>query len=182
MEENDQALLDQVNNEVEDMETWAQAPRNNAKIAIKSYMAFTNAPLNGRSRFFVPKLHAVTYARMAMEAANMPKVEYKARKSASQPKMKFINAAKDNAETGDGNLRPDSINLWFHQNFDKILFGVGFRYLSYLMQTRIVKVKDDIMSAKRYAYMMLRHAMYNKPIVRASVRPKPIGVMGVKHA
>ena len=78
-----------------------------------------------------------------MEAANPPFVEYKARKEDSEQMMKFINAAKDNAETGDGNLRPDAINLWYHQNFDKILLGVGFRYLTYLLQRRLVKYKDE---------------------------------------
>ncbi len=136
-------LNDQVNRDVEDMDKYANPARQIARSAIQGYMALTRPPDIGRSRFFVPKLHAITYSRMAMEAANLPTIEYKARNSKSEPKMQFINAAKDNAETGDGNLRSDSLNLWFHQNFDKILFGVGFRYLTYNLQTRIVKVRDE---------------------------------------
>jgi len=141
--EDDRKLNNQVNLDVHDMDRYARPARQIARSAVQGYMAMTRPPDIGRSRFFVPKLHAITYSRMAMEAANIPRVEYKARNSASEPKMRFINAAKDNAEMGDGNLRSDALNLWFHQNFDKILFGVGFRYLSYLLQTRIIRVKDE---------------------------------------
>ncbi len=142
--DDDKKIVNQVNTEVKDMDESAQFPRQEAKAAINGYMALTRPPgVNGRSKLFIPKIHSIVYSRIAMEAASMPTVEYKARNEDSEMKMQFINAAKDNAETGDGNLRPDAINLWFHQNFDKILFGVGFRYLTYHLQKRTIRVKDD---------------------------------------
>lgn len=142
--EEDRKLHEFVNADVRDMENYAAPARQAGRDAIQGYMALTLAQFpDNRSKLFVPKLHAIVYSRMAMEAANMPKITYKHRKSASEPKMKFINAARENAETGDDNLRPHSLHLWFHQNFDKILLGVGFRYLSYLYQERMVTVKDD---------------------------------------
>lgn len=134
----------QVNYECDDMDKYAAPARQAGKDAIQGYMALTLRDYqDNRSRLFIPKIHAITYARMSMEAANLPKVEYKARKSQNRGKMKFLNAARENAEQGDGDLRADARNLWFHQNFDKILLGTGFRYLTYLLQRRVVTIRDD---------------------------------------
>ena len=49
----------------------------------------------------------------------------------------------------------------------------------------IVKVRDDILSAARYAYMMLRYAKYNKKAGGASfkehVMPEPIAIIGITN-
>lgn len=138
------AIFKQVMDDCKDMDDYAKPARDAAREAIQGYMALSYSGRKaGRSNLFIPKIHSVVYARLAMEAANVPNIEYKARKSSSKQKMKFINAAKENAEQGDDNLRLSSTNLWFHQNFDKILLGVGFRFLSYLYQTRVVQVKND---------------------------------------
>ena len=138
------AIFSQVMEDCKDMDEYAKPARDAAKEAIQGYMALSyNAKQAGRSNLFIPKIHSIVYARLAMEAANIPKVEYKARKSSSKQKMKFLNAAKNNAEQGDDNLRPSALNLWFHQNFDKVLLGTGFRFLTYLYQTRVVQVKND---------------------------------------
>lgn len=137
-------LYNEIAEDVKDMVEYARPAREKGRNAIQGYMAMALEPFraSNRSRIFPPTIHAMVYSRIAMEAANPPNVMYKARKLSSEPKMKFINAAKRNAEQGDGNLRPDSRHLWFHQNFDKVMFGVGFRYLSYLTQTRMNHVKD----------------------------------------
>ena len=135
-------LLQEVNADVDDMIEYRKPAVQIADEAIQGYMAMAIGSKEGRSMFFPPTLHAIVYSRMSLEAASMPKVIYKHRLSQSEPMMKFLNAAKANAETGDNNLRPDSQFLWFQQNFDKLLFGVGFRLLTYLLQTRIIHVKD----------------------------------------
>jgi len=133
----------EINRDIDDMIKYAQPARKAGRNAIQGYMAIANMTKQGRSNIFPPTIHAMVYSRMAMEAANIPNVQYKHRLGASEPKMKWINAARKNAEQGDGNMRPHSVHLWMNQNFDKILFGVGFRYLSYLLQTRIVRIKDS---------------------------------------
>jgi phage terminase large subunit-like protein len=46
---------------------------------------------------------------------------------------------------------------------------------------QIVKVKDDLLCAARYALMMLRYAVYNKKInVKTGKRPPPIGIIGLR--
>ena len=135
-------IYQQVQTHVKDMEDYARPARESAKDSVRGYMALLNNTYSNRSKVFPPTIHAVTYARMALEAANMPKVEVKARKRSSEPKVKMLNMAIKNAENGS-DLRPDSQHLWFHQNFDKILLGVGFRFLSYLLQKRVVRVKDE---------------------------------------
>jgi hypothetical protein len=49
----------------------------------------------------------------------------------------------------------------------------------------IVKIRDDIMSAARYALMMLRYAKYNKKAGGASFKehkmPEPVGVIGIRN-
>jgi hypothetical protein len=142
----DKKLSEEIDADVQDMEEYARPARERGKDAIQGYMAlsFDGANQNdGRSRLFPPVIHATVYARMSMEAANTPKVEFKHRKSSSEPKMRWINAALRNSEAGDGNLRAPASHLWFQQNFDKILFGTGGRYQSYLLQTRVVHVKDE---------------------------------------
>lgn len=142
----DKRLSEEVDADVHDMEEYARPARERGKDAIQGYMAlsFDGAAQNdGRSRLFPPVIHAAVYARMAMEAANTPRVEFKYRKSSSEPKMRWLNAALRNSEAGDGNLRAPATHLWFQQNFDKILFGTGARYQSYLLQTRLIHVKDD---------------------------------------
>ncbi len=133
----------EVNLDVDDMIKYAQHARKQGKDAIQGYMAIANLTKPGRSNIFPPVIHAMIYSRMSMEAANIPNVQYKHRLGASEPKMRWINAARKNAEAGDNNMRPPSVHLWMNQNFDKILFGVGFRYLSYLLQQRIVKITVD---------------------------------------
>ncbi len=125
------------------METYANPARKAARDAIQGYMALVRQTYSKRTTIFPPTIHAVVYARLAMEAAQPPRVEVKARKRVSEPKMKMLNAAIRNAEDGDGNLRPDSQNLWFQQNFDKIMYGTGFRFLGYHFQKRVVHVRDD---------------------------------------
>lgn len=114
-----------------------------AEEAIQGFMALQTASKPGRSSFFPPTLHSIVFSRMALESTNQPTVQYKHRLAKSEPLMKFINAAKDNAERGDGNLRPPSLFNWYQQNFDKLMFGVGFRHLTYLLQTRVINIKDD---------------------------------------
>lgn len=111
-----------------------------ARDAIQGYMAISQYSKPGRSNIFPPTIHALLYSRISTEAANVPQIEYKSRKGSSAPKMKWINAARENAERGDGNMRPPALHLWYQQNIDKILFGVGFRYLTYLLQKRYVTV------------------------------------------
>lgn len=135
-------LWTQIQEHVKDMEEYARPAREAAKESIQGYMALLTNTYANRSKVFPPTIHAVTYSRMALEAANTPKVEIKARKRSSEPKAKMLKAAVRNAEDGT-ELRPDSQHLWFHQNFDKILLGTGFRFLSYLYQERIVRVKDE---------------------------------------
>jgi hypothetical protein len=132
-----------VNADCADMDEYAKSARDSAKVAIQGYMALTRKTYANRSDIFPPTIHAVVYSRISQEAANIPKVEYKARKKASEPKMKTLNAALRNVEQGDGHMRPHSLHQWFHQNFDKVLFGTGFRYQGYLLQTRVINIKDD---------------------------------------
>lgn len=122
---------------------YASSARKQAKDSIQGYMAIANLTKQGRSNIFPPTIHALVYSRMAMEAANIPSIEYKHRLGVSEPKMRWVNAARKNAEAGDNNMRPHSVHLWMNQNFDKILFGTGFRHLSYLLQTRVIKIKDE---------------------------------------
>jgi len=136
----DQKKHYEINLDIDDMIKYAQPARKNGRDAILGYMAISPTPKQGRSNIFPPTIHALLYSRISMEAANIPNIEYKHRLGASEPKMKWINAARKNAEAGDTNLRPHAVHLWMNQNFDKILLGVGFRYLSYLVQTRIIKI------------------------------------------
>jgi len=139
----DQKKHYEINLDIDDMIKYAQAPRKQGKDAIQGYMAIANLTKQGRSNIFPPTIHAIVYSRMSMEAANIPNIQYKHRLGVSEPKMRWINAARKNAEAGDNNMRPHAVHLWMNQNFDKILFGTGFRYLSYLLQTRVVKIKDS---------------------------------------
>lgn len=136
-------LMNDVNADVQDMIDYRRPAIKHAEEAIQGYMALSTASKPGRSSFFPPTLHAIVYSRMAAESASMPEVKYKHRLPNSEPLMKFINAAKDNAEKGDGNLRPPSLFNWYLQNFDKLLFGVGFRHLTYLLQARVINIKND---------------------------------------
>lgn len=136
-------LMREVNQDVSDMIAYRRPAVKYAEEAIQGYMALSVGAKQGRSSFFPPVLHAIVYSRMALEAASMPNVVYKHRLASSEPLMKFINAAKRNAEAGDGNLRPNAIFNWYLQNFDKLLFGVGFRHLTYLLQARTVNIKDS---------------------------------------
>lgn len=125
------------------MDEYARPARENGKIAIQGYMALAKKTHANRSEIFPPTIHAVTYSRIAMEAANIPKVEVRARKKSSEPKMKVINAALRNVEQGDGDVRPHSYHQWMHQNFDKCLLGTGFRFQGYHLQTRKIHVKNS---------------------------------------
>lgn len=135
--------MNEVNADCSDHIAYRRPAIKHAEEAIQGYQALQTVSKPGRSVFFPPTLHAITYSRMALESASMPTVQYKNRLAASEPLMKFINAAKDNAERGDGNLRPPALFNWYLQNFDKLLFGVGFRHLTYLLQKRVINVKDD---------------------------------------
>lgn len=136
-------LCQQASADCADMAMWRRPAAQMAEEAILGYMAMAQASKTGRSSFFPPTLHAIVYSRMALESATIPNVVYKHRRAKSEPQMKYINAAKKNAESGDYNMRPPALFNWYMQNFDKILFGVGFRYLSYLCQTRVINVKDE---------------------------------------
>lgn len=136
-------LMQDVNRDVNDMILYRRPAIKNAEQAIQGYMALNIGAKPGRSTFFPPVLHAIVWSRMALEAAEMPDVTYKARLASSEPLMKFLNAAKKSAEAGDGNLRAPSLANWYKQNFDKLLFGVGFRYLTWMLWTRKVNIKDS---------------------------------------
>lgn len=136
-------ICNQANEDVTDMIKWRRPAAQIAEEAVIGYMAMAESSKTGRSRFFPPTLHAIVYSRMALEAATIPDVKYKHRRAQSEPLMKFINAAKKNAELGDSSMRPPALFNWYMQNFDKLLFGVGFRYLSYLVQTQVIHVKDE---------------------------------------
>lgn len=136
-------LLKNVNQDCYDHIAYRRPAVKFAEEAIQGYQALNTASKPGRSSFFPPVLHSIIYSRMALEAANMPDVQYKNRNASSEPLMKFINAAKENAEAGDGNMRPPAIFNWYLQNFDKLMFGVGFRHLTYLLQSRVINIKDE---------------------------------------
>ncbi len=136
----DQKKHFEINRDIDDMIKYAQPARRAGRDSILGYQAIANNTKPGRSNIFPPVIHSMIYARMSMEAANIPNVQYKHRLGASEPKMRWINAARKNAEAGDNNMRPPSVHLWMNQNFDKILLGVGFRYLSYLLQKRTVRI------------------------------------------
>lgn len=142
-DEEQRKLHELVNRDCRDMDEYAKPARDAARVAIQGYMALTRKTYTNRSDIFPPTIHAILYSRIAMEAANVPRVEFKARKKSSEPKMKTLNAALRNVENGDGDLRAPSIHQWFHQNFDKILFGVGFRFQGYHLQTRLIHIKDE---------------------------------------
>ena len=136
-------LMKQVNSDVNDMIEYRRPSVRMAEEAIMGYMALSPDVKPGRSKFFPPVLHAIIYSSLALKASSMPNVKYKHRLSKSEPLMKFLNAAKENAEHGDGDLRPPSLFCWFQQNFDVELFGVGFRHLSYLLLKKKIHVKND---------------------------------------
>ena len=134
--------MQDTNRDVNDMIMYRRPAVKHAEEAIQGYMALAVGAKPGRSMFFPPVLHAIVYSRMALESASMPTCVYKHRLAESEPLMKFINAAKDNAERGDGNLRPPALFNWYLQNFDKLLFGVGFRHLTWRLQGRNINIKD----------------------------------------
>lgn len=135
----DRELFERVTADIDDMIRFATPARKAAKESVLGYMAIANLTRQNRSNVFPPTIHAIIYSRLAIESANVPEVEFKHIKGESEPKMRWLNAAREHAERGDGNLRPPAEHLWFNQNFDKMLFGTGFRYLSYLFQERTVR-------------------------------------------
>ena len=145
MSAEDQKIYKEAEADVFDMIEYAKPTRQYGRDAVQGYMALALVRFKdpNRNKTFFPWLHGIVYSRLAEEAANVPHIEYKARHQASQTRMKFLNAAKENAEEGDGNFRPPAAHLWHNQVFDKDLFGVGFRKLGYLLQTRVVKIKDE---------------------------------------
>src|SRR3990167_201009 len=142
MSKEEKELFAFVMEDCQKMDEKAKPARRMGTIAIQGYMGLAKRTFANRSDLFPPTIHAVCYSRIAMEAANLPKVELKARRKSSESKMKTLNAALKNAEQGDGNIRPHSHHQWFHQNFDKVLLGVGFRFLGYHLQTRKIHVRD----------------------------------------
>lgn len=143
--EEDKKLWQEVCEDVKDMDDYAQPARDIGREVIQGYMAVALDAKQGgnRSRLFPPVLHGIIYSSLSMQAANLPNVKYKHRKASSEAQMRFLNAALKHSEQGDGNLRPPSLHLWFNQNFDKELLGVGARYQSYILQTRKVHVRND---------------------------------------
>lgn len=136
-------IMREVNEDVADMIEYRKPAIITAEEAIQGYMALAMDGKPGRSKFFPPVLHAIVWSAMAINAAHKPKVVLKHRLARSEPLMKFLNAAIENAENGDGDKRPPSEFAFYQQSFDQILFGVGFRHLTYLLQKVKRHVKDD---------------------------------------
>lgn len=145
MGDEDKRLYKEVNEDINDMIEYAKPSRQYGRDAVQGYMALALIRFKdpNRSKVFFPWLHGIVYSRIAEEAANIPHVEFKARVATEEPKMKFLNAALRNAEEGDHDLRPPASHLWHNQVFDKDLLGIGFRKLGYLLQERMVKIKDE---------------------------------------
>ena len=136
-------LMKEVNEDVNDHILYRAPGIINAEEALIGYMALSLDTKPGRSKFFPPVLHSITWSAMANYAAQEPKAKIKHRLAKSEPIIKFLNAAVANAERGDGDMRPPSLFVWYQQSFDQILFGVGFRHLTYLVQKRLIHIKDD---------------------------------------